>query len=529
MGRALEAVRLPLRHETALVAVGLLLVGIFLVKTVASIGIQGAIVRFSLGQRARLQTSLMRSYQRLPYTEFLQRNSSEFVHSIEALTEDFASLVQMGLRTLSDALVTILLLALLAWQNAPALALLIVLVVAVVFAYDRLFRRKLWTYGELMNSSATAVMRGVNQGIEGLKEIRILGAERHFHEKVKASALEYSRSHGAIQVAHGAPRYLLELTMVVFVVALVLLNMWLGGRMETLMPTLGMFAVAALRLLPAASTFSSSLVRMRACRDSVSRLHADIDALSRATLEPPGDRDAGEPVLGPFDRLSIECVSFTYPGATRPALRELSLEVRPREALGLIGPSGSGKTTLVDLLLGLLRPTQGDVRYNGRPLAECLAEWRTQVAYLPQQVFLIDDTLRRNVALGLDDAAIDGPRFEEALRQARLHEVVSALPKGADTVIGERGVRLSGGQRQRVALARAFYHGRDVLVMDEATSSLDPETELEIVEEIRRLKGHKTLIVIAHRESTVMQCDRICKLEQGRIVQEGHYNEFFPR
>ena len=176
---------------------------------------------------------------------------------------------------------------------------------------------------------------------------------------------------------------------------------------------------------------------------------------------------------------------------------------------------------MVDVLLGLLEPQTGTLKYNGHPLQETLAEWRFQVAYLPQQVFLIDSSLRDNVALGEDEFEIDEVRIREALRQARLTELVEQLPQGVNTILGERGVRLSGGQRQRVALARAFYHGRSVLVMDEATSALDNETEREIVAEIQRLKGHKTMIVIAHRLTTVQHCDRIYRLDQGRIIEEG--------
>ena len=197
------------------------------------------------------------------------------------------------------------------------------------------------------------------------------------------------------------------------------------------------------------------------------------------------------------------------------------MEITAGQSIGLIGPSGSGKTTLVDLLLGLLDPQEGEACFNGKPLKECLREWRAQIAYLPQQVFLVDDTLRRNVALGVAEAEIDNDRLQEALRQARLWELVEHLPQGLDTMLGERGVRLSGGQRQRVALARAFYHHREILVMDEATSALDNETEREIVEEIQRLKGSKTMIVIAHRVTTVQHCDWIYKLENGRIIASG--------
>ena len=192
-----------------------------------------------------------------------------------------------------------------------------------------------------------------------------------------------------------------------------------------------------------------------------------------------------------------------------------------------MGSSGSGKTTLVDVLLGLLDPQEGEISYNGKPMGDSLSKWRSQVAYLPQQVFLIDNTFRNNIALGMEDEEINDIQLHEAIRQARLKDLVEQLPNGVETLLGERGIRLSGGQRQRVSLARAFYHGRSVLVMDEATSSLDNETELEIVDEIKHLKGKKTMIVIAHRLSTIQHCTRIYRLENGEITGSGSPEHMF--
>ena len=202
-------------------------------------------------------------------------------------------------------------------------------------------------------------------------------------------------------------------------------------------------------------------------------------------------------------------------------LNQTSLSIRAGESIGIIGPSGSGKTTLIDLLLGLLKPEGGSISYNGDPLEKKLSKWRSQVAYLPQQVFLIDDTLKNNVALGVEEQKINEKLLLKALHKSQLAELVEQLPEGVNTFLGERGVRLSGGQRQRVALARAFYHQRSVLIMDEATSALDHETEREIVDEIKRLKGQITTIIIAHRLTTVQYCDRIYVLEEGKVVSSG--------
>ena len=522
IGYVFAAIGLPREHHSALILMGLFLAGIFLLKVVAAIGLQRAIIRFSQRQIVRLQSALMQAYQELTYTEFLRRNSSEYVHAIKELTGDFGILVQTGLRVVSDGIVAIMILGLLAWQNTQALALLAGLLVCVIYAYDRLFRRKLGHYGKQANQAAVTVVRGVHEGIEGLKEIRILGKEEHFYRMVKDGAKECARSYTRVNLITLAPRYLLEAILVVFVVTLVLLTLLRGQDLRILLPTLGMFGVAALRLVPSANTLSTSLIRLRYYRDSISRLHHDLHALTRVAREP---RKSSPEATDGFGILALDQVTFSYPDARLPALRDLSLEIRAGESIGLIGPSGSGKTTLLDVLLGLLEPQVGHLWYNNRPLRDAVALWRAQVAYLPQQVFLIDDTLRRNVALGVNDTQIDEARLSEALRQARLEEVLHQLPDGKDTFIGERGIRLSGGQRQRVALARAFYHGRSVLIMDEATSALDDETEREIIDEIKRLKGQKTIIVIAHRLATVRYCDRIYYLQNGFIVDQGTYEQ----
>jgi ABC-type multidrug transport system fused ATPase/permease subunit len=522
LGDLVAAMGVARDQRTALAAVGLVLLAIFVAKAVAAIGVQRAVIRFSQEQQMRVQSVLMHSYQELPYEKFLLRNSADYVYAIAELAPVFATVVNFCLRIASDTILIIVLLALLAAQNAAALALLAALVLAVVFGYDRLFRRRLRRYGENRNRSGIDSVRAIHEGIEGLKEIRVLGKEGHFHRRLEEAATEYAHFATRAALIAAAPRYLLEAVMVLFVVALVLLVLLLGSDPQKLVPTLGMFGVAALRLMPAASTISTNLIQLRYQRDAISRLHRDLCGARAASHSPvPSTVGVGEP----FEALTLADVHLTYPDASRAALDGLSMEVRAGDSIGLVGPSGSGKTTLVDVLLGLLDPQRGELLYNGRPLAREIATWRAQVAYLPQQVFLIDDTLRRNVALGVPDSEIDEHRLREALRQARLTDLVEQLPHGRDTLIGERGARLSGGQRQRVALARAFYHGRNVLVMDEATSALDQETEREIVEEIQRLKGLKTVIVIAHRLTTVRHCDRIYRLVEGRIVEHGTYNE----
>jgi ABC-type multidrug transport system fused ATPase/permease subunit len=218
-------------------------------------------------------------------------------------------------------------------------------------------------------------------------------------------------------------------------------------------------------------------------------------------------------------------INYSYNGRKKTSLSDISLEIKAGDSIGFMGPSGSGKTTLIDILLGLLTPEKGLILYNGQPLNSHISEWNAHVSYLPQEVFLIDDTLQSNIAFGMKKDKVDNLRLNDAIQKSQLDELVSQLDQGVDTLVGERGVQLSGGQRQRIALARAFYHERDVLIMDESTSAMDNEIEAEILKEILRLKEKKTVIIIAHRLTTLQHCDRIYKIMNGKIVEFGSYEE----
>jgi ABC-type multidrug transport system fused ATPase/permease subunit len=364
------------------------------------------------------------------------------------------------------------------------------------------------------------MIRGIREGIDGLKEIRILGATKYFRKIVSHNVKEFSDVRLKVQLVSTAPRYVLELVLMTLVVIMVMVSVILFKDLDSMVSTLAVFGVAALRLVPSVNVMMNSVGNLHYGRDSVSRMAKDLGDYYLGRLN-VNEKYGGKNELVPFQKLTLDTVSFRYLKSGNWDLDNLTMTVKAGEAIGLVGPSGAGKTTLVDLLLGLLEPEGGSIQYNGHDLNSVMADWRSQVAYLPQDVFLIDATLRRNVALGKADDEIKDEEINQAIQQASLSEWVGQLPKGLNTEIGERGVRLSGGQRQRIALARAFFYGRNVLVMDEATSSLDFDTEKEIIEEIRRLKGTRTLIVIAHRITTVQHCDRIYRLDNGQIVDYG--------
>jgi len=518
--RILENFGISLEQNSLLIFLGNLLIGIFIFKAVSAIGINYVITRFSFHQQVRLQSSLMQAYQSMPYTEYLLRNSSEYIHNTQVLPGQVSgNVVLVLLRAISDSLVAIIILVYLLFTNSLALMLLVVLLGAVVLSFDYLSRSKLEAYGRKIISGATSMIQGINEGMEGFKEIRILGREIHFFQKVHNSAKIIFRLRTKKTVIVLIPRYMLEVMIVSFIVLLVFTLLMLGMELKIMFPTLAMFGVAALRVLPAANSITSALADLRFGRNSVSILYKDLKEIGHNNI---GNYAENKKIIfEKFQSFKLNNINFRYPKTQRDVLRGINFEIKVGESIGLIGPSGSGKTTMVDLILGLLEPQKGELIYNGKNLDANLGNWRSQVAYLPQQVFIIDNTLRCNVALGVEDKDINENLILEALKKARLAELVERLPKGINTILGERGVRLSGGQRQRVALARAFYHKRNVLIMDESTSALDIETERRIVEEIKNLKGRTTIIVIAHRLTTVQHCDRIYRLDGGRIIAVG--------
>ena len=518
-------IELPTEINSLLVIMSLLLLGIFIFKTISAIWINYIIINFSVTQRVRLSVLLMNNYQNLPYVKYLRRNSSEYIHTTQNLVNEYSGgMIQTGMKMVSDGIVGVVILVMLAITNLEAFLLLFSLLGVFLISYDIIFHKKMRVLGGKFNIASVKMVKGIHEGLEGLKEIRILGKEEYFLEQVRDGA-HRSGIYGMYStVISTIPRYLIEFIMILFVVLLVILALLTDTNLQELLPTLAMFGLAAVRLLPTANIMSKGFIKFRFNRDSVSRLYTDVMSVNGNVIDYrsfheglPEDKN----VSRPFETLTMEDVSFCYPNAKQESLKNINLEIKRGDSIGIVGESGSGKTTLVDTILGLLEPASGEIYFNGKGLKKEIDNWHRHIAYLPQQVFLIDDKLKRNVALGVSEQDINIELLHQSLEKASLTDLLAQLPDGIDTILGERGVRLSGGQRQRIALARAFYHKRDVLIMDESTSALDNETEKEIVDEIKRLKNKVTMIVIAHRTTTIEHCDIVYKVNKGMIVGSG--------
>jgi ABC-type multidrug transport system fused ATPase/permease subunit len=317
----------------------------------------------------------------------------------------------------------------------------------------------------------------------------------------------------------GIPRVGTETVFVVFIVGTLLVTQLAGGSPADKFPVLGLFAYSALRILPAVNRMLLSLTNLKSGQAALDIVHADLARLDAFPAP------VSEPALGFESAIVLDGISFRYDAGTPDVLAGIDLVITKGSSVGLVGPSGGGKSTLIDVLVGLLEPTSGSVLVDGVDIRAHVAGWQANLGMVPQVVFLTDDSLRRNIAFGLPDDEIDDERVAAAVTMAQLDELVAGLPAGLDTSVAEAGVRLSGGQRQRVVIARALYREPAVLILDEGTSALDNLTEAQIIETLNRLKGRFTVIAVAHRLSSVQDCDQIVVVEGGRITDVGSYDE----
>lgn len=324
------------------------------------------------------------------------------------------------------------------------------------------------------------------------------------------------------------PRVAIETVLVVFLILFVLISqLMLGRSMQELTAVMGVFAVASIRMIPASSQILNAVGRMRTMSYALDMLYKDLKELESYQVPAMSLRDQSPQLTASqFEQaVTLKNVTFYYPNTQEPAIEDISLNIRKGESIALVGKSGSGKTTLVDIILGLLQPSSGDILVDGQSVYQDLRAWQNLLGYIPQSIFLTDETIAQNIAFGIPADEIDHERVNMAVKAAQLEDMVEQLPEGLETIVGERGMRISGGQRQRVGIARALYYGREILVLDEATSALDSETEKLVSDAINSLAGDKTLIIIAHRMSTIENCDRIYRLDNGRLQQTGTYEE----
>jgi ATP-binding cassette, subfamily B, bacterial PglK len=516
------------------IGLGLSLVGVFLIKCIAYFFIQKQMLRFVYDCRTELASKLLDVYQRMPYHLHLSRNSAHLIVNINTHTSTFAdAIILQVLRGCVEAFVLVSLFILLAWMNIGAVTIITFYFLTILFIWDKVYKKRLFEYGRIKSTAEAAIISGVNHAIGALKEIRLLGRESYFHSEVVKNANKIAVAGTKSRILQGIQRYIFEVSLVMFVVATVFVAMATkGGDPASAFVFLGVFGVASIRILPSITQIAFSFHTVRNNLYAVDELYDDSCKADEYPIIQVGSSSINETLKKnrPFEVLECRNLNYKYPGTESFVLKDINIKIRRGESIGVIGKTGSGKTTLIDLLLGLLQPTTGGIYLDGVEISnnesrKLMQLWQSNLIYIPQNLFLVDDTIGRNIAFAVPEAEIDEKRLVDSLKESELLELIERLPQGLNTIVGERGIRLSGGERQRICIARAFYFGREVIVMDEATSALDHETETEILKVINALHGKRTLILIAHRLSTTKNCDRLFRLHQGCIVADGTYDE----
>jgi ABC-type bacteriocin/lantibiotic exporter with double-glycine peptidase domain len=494
----------------------LILVVLYFLKSVFLIFLTWKQSKFSAELSANISEQLFYGYLSLPYSFHLQRNSTELLRNIQSEVGVFTSLSQ-GIITLSIEISVVLSVAFILILVEPVGAVTISIFLGISgYLFFQFTKKRLLNWGEKRQYHVGLAGKYLIQGLSGVKDVKLSGREEDFvneysvHNKANANILT------RVITLSQAPRFYLELLAVVGLAGLIILMIMQEKPLVLLVPTLGTFAAASFRIIPSVNRIVAAMQNITYSKPAVDVLFREFKFINEHNKSLiPGSK------INFNDCIEIKDLKFQYESSDVDAVNEISIKINKGACIGLIGQSGSGKSTLVDIILGLLKPTGGNILVDGKDIQGNIREWQKQVGYVPQSIYLTDDTLRRNIAFGIPENLIDENAVKSALSAAQLDVFVSELHEGLETVVGERGVRLSGGQRQRIGIARALYHNPEVLVLDEATSALDGLTEDGVMEALNIMHGSKTLIIVAHRLSTVENCDILYRLENGKIIEAG--------
>ncbi len=499
------------------ILIGIAVMLVYVVKNVYLIFLSYVRSKFAGDVQQELSGRMMTAFMDRDYVFFLNTNSSELLRGI---SEDVARVhtVLNNLFKMITDLLTIFAICLFIIYTDILMALsVIVLAGGSLIVISLLFRKRMKALGKERVRSESILKQEAYQAFQGIKEITVMNRKQYFADRYSEGWKKQKKTVIGEAVASESPAYIIETVCVIGLMLAIFIKIGIGGETDLFVAQLAAFAVGAFKILPAVSKTTSTINLMNYYLPGVEAVYSNLRAVE-IYKEKENEIAAKVQYTDFKNELEIRKVSWKYPTSDKMVLKNISMKVKKGTAVGLIGESGAGKSTLADIILGLLKPEDGEILLDGINIKDLGTDWNAIIGYVPQTIYLIDDTVRKNVAFGIKDDQIDDDKVWRALEQAQLKKFVEELPNGLDTFVGERGIRFSGGQRQRIAIARALYENPKILVLDEATSALDNETEEAVMEAIEALQGYKTLIIVAHRLTTIQKCDAVYEIIGGNAV-----------
>ena len=510
------------RDLTILIMSGLVVV--FALKNIFLFFQQKIQLKFVYTNQFATSRRMMINFMQRPYEYYLNADTAVIQRNITSDVNNMYGLILALLQLVSESIVFVCLvtISLLSdvWMSITVTALLVVVLLVIKCILKPIMRKA----GEENQDFYSGLYKWIEQSVMGIKEIKIAGREHYFINEYAKCGAGYVSAVQRYNLYNATPRLLIETVAIAGMILYMMMQLLHGTDVVDIMPQITLLAVVAMRLIPCANRINNHLTSIAYFEPffmGVSdNLQEEIRDESIDYNEETYRKKQDVEKLEVRDKIELKQITYKYPNTDVLIFDRADMEIPIGKSVGIVGTSGSGKTTVVDILLGLLRLQSGEILADGVEVREHYAQWLKNVGYIPQTIFMVDSTIRKNVAFGYADEDIDDDRVWEALKEAQLDEFVKGLPEGLDTSIGERGIRISGGQRQRIGIARALFEDPEVLVLDEATSALDNETEAAIMDSINRLHGRKTLVIIAHRLQTIEKCDMVYRIENGKAVRE---------
>ncbi|MFR0800922.1 MAG: ABC transporter ATP-binding protein [Suilimivivens sp.] len=504
------------KYEYFLALLAVSIIAVYIIKNVYIIIEKNTIYKFAYRIQRTISTKLLKSYMEEPYTFHLNKNIAVLQRSMQEDTDQFAKAILHFMEMAAEACVCIVLgvYLFIVSKSITVVIVGLLLVCLGIFSYiNKKYSRK---WGEQGQEYKAKIYQWMNQSLSGIKDIKILDRSETFIKNYDNYMKKYVRVLRLNRLIGIMPKYIIEMVCMTGLLSAVLVKMFFGQKeLSEFVPQLAIFAVAAFRLLPSVGRINEHLSAVIFATPSIDLIYHDLKEIEDLHVE-----EIVKDEYWHFKKeIEVKRVTYAYPEGEGNVIENACFHIRKGETVAFVGSSGAGKSTIVDILLGLLPPQQGKILVDGMDVYKNLRTWQKEIGYIPQTIYLSDDSIRNNVAFGIEEENIDEQAVIAALKQAQLYDFVDTLPEGLDTCVGDRGIRLSGGQRQRIGIARALYHKPEILVLDEATSALDNDTEAAVMEAIDSLKGQKTIIIIAHRLTTIKNADTVYEVKDGKVEQ----------